>query len=241
VRLAPPAFALLGALALAGCAVAPPRIDARVETVALEAPADEDLVELVSMPGRSTPLALLHQFHEVTGVVLLYDEQTRPDLRERFTWLGTWRGPRSRALDFLRALLATRELVAVPIGPSVAPWGYRIASMNDPSLRTRPIVLEEDEVLAHGDLAGTYVLTVLHVHEDLDRGRARQALSTLTTSTANLGRIHDVEGTRAIVVADWAPLVATMKRALDEINAIAESSAGREKPRAPRGGPASAR
>jgi hypothetical protein len=168
--------------------------------------------------------------------VLLYDAETTPYLRERFTWIGTWRGPRSRALDFLRALLATRHLVLVAVGPPAAPLGYRVVDSNNPSTTARPLVLDERDVLGHERAEGMYVITTLRVHDAVDPDRMRQALSMFTT-----GRLQSVRGSASLVVADWAPVVATMKRALDEINAIAESSAAHEESPAPRVDRASAR
>lgn len=52
----------------------------------------------------------------------------------------------------------------------------------------------------------------------MDTTRLRNALSPISTQTAGIGRISDVPD-RWLLVADFAPVVATMKRLVDRVNA----------------------
>lgn len=187
------------------------------ESVPRPAPTGET-VEFAPDPGGVPVLEFLATIQRRTGAIVLYDEATNQKLRSRLTWVGTWRVPTSRVLDFARSVLFAHNMVLVPLGPQEGVPSYALLDQNNPQVKAHPVFLREQEVLGYADCDGLYVVTVLRLRDIVDSGRARQALSTMTTQTANIGRIQDVPGGRAILVADFAPTVAAMKRVLDEVN-----------------------
>ena len=64
---------------------------------------------------------------------------------------------------------------------------------------------------------GIYVSCVLTLPEGVDAPRVRQALSQYSTKTAGLGRINDAANAGVLIVGDFAAIVATMRRVLDEM------------------------
>jgi general secretion pathway protein D len=88
----------------------------------------------------------------------------------------------------------------------------------DPNLKSRPVYIEEDEIDAYADRDGLYVVTTLTLHNISDTTRVRNALSPLSTATAGIGRIQDIAGSRSLIVGDFAPVVAAMKKLLGYID-----------------------
>jgi hypothetical protein len=108
----------------------------------------------------------------------------------------------------------------------------------DPSLKSRPTYIDESQVFDYADRDGLYVVTALRVRDTVDATRVRNALSPLSTATAGIGRIQDMGGaggSRYLIVGDFAPVVAAMKRVLDVVNAGTPPSAAvqRAAPAAP--------
>jgi hypothetical protein len=83
--------------------------------------------------------------------------------------------------------------------------------------RSSAVRLDDAEVRDYADRDGFYVVANLHVPDGVDAISVRNALAVQSTQTAGLGRIADVRGSRSIVVLDFAPVVASMKRAIDSL------------------------
>lgn len=186
------------------------------------APATGPIVELTCPPGGMKTLDLLRLLQEKTGAVVLYDTLTNQKLKTTdVEWFGTWRVPTSRLVDAVRAVLHHENLLLVPIGLGGEGEAYFVQDQNNPVIKGRPVWLPETEVLAHEECDGLYVVTTLRVRDMVDTSRVRQALTSMTTMSASIGRIQDVPGGRTILIGDFAPVVAAMKRVVDEINARA--------------------
>jgi hypothetical protein len=185
-------------------------------------PATGPIVEVTCPPEGMPALDLLRLLNEKTGAIVVYDLVTNQKLKlARVQWVGTWRVPSSRLVDAVRAALHQQAMVMMPMDVGGTAEAYAVVDMNNPVVKTRPTWIPESEVYAHEVCDGLYVLTTLRVRDIVDTARVRQALTLLTTQTASIGRVQDVPGGRAIVVGDFAPVVAAMKRVVDEINASA--------------------
>lgn len=186
-----------------------------------EAPTGE-MVELKSPPGGMPFLELVALVSEKTGAVIAYDSNTNQRLKSsRFESVGTWRVQSSRLIDALRSILATSNQVIMPMSLGGDGAGYMIYDQNNPLMKMGVEWVPESRVLGYEHADGKYIVTVLRVRDIVDTGRLRQALTSQTTQTAALGRIQDVPGGRGIVVSDFAPVVAAMKRIVDEVNRTA--------------------
>ena len=127
----------------------------------------------------------------------------------------------SKVFGWVQAALYAKGLVLVPVGPTRLTEGgtWQLMSDCDPVMRQSPVVLEESDVLAHEDRAGLLVMTTLRVPDGVDSTHMRNALSPISTQTAGVGRIQDVPG-RGLVIVDFAPVVAAMKRTVDAVGGM---------------------
>ncbi|MCE9636354.1 MAG: hypothetical protein K8T90_11680 [Planctomycetes bacterium] len=186
-----------------------------------EAPTGE-MIELKSPPGGMPFLELAALVSEKTGAVIAYDPVGNQKLRTtRFEWAGTWRVQTSRLIDALRSILATSNQVIMPMSLGGDGAGYMIYDQNNPLMKMGVEWVPESRVLGYEHADGKYIVTVLRVRDMVDTVRLRQALTSQTTQIASIGRIQDVPGGRGIVVSDFAPVVAAMKRIVDEVNRTA--------------------
>jgi hypothetical protein len=187
------------------------------------------VVRLAPKEGGCTIRELFDLIQTRTGQSILYDSHNATFKQARVEFIGEHLVDESELFDWLQAVLSYRKLVLVPVGPR-SPEGrvqWCVMDMADPSLKSKPVFIDEADVEGLADRDGLYVVTSLRVRDTVDVQRARNALSPLSTATAGIGRIQDV-GRRFLVVGDFAPVVAAMKRMLDRINT--ESSPPTEAP-----------
>lgn len=126
-----------------------------------------------------------------------------------------------RLFDWVQAALFQKDLALVPVGPRCANWErtWQVRSICDPVMISSAVEVEDDHVLDYADRNGLYVVTTLRVPEGVDTTQMRNALSLLATQTAGLGRISDVPKSHSLVVIDFGPVVAAMKRQIDAVGA----------------------
>ena len=192
-----------------------------VAEVARPAPTGE-IVEITCPPEGMRVLDLLNMVSAKLGAVLIYDPASNTKLMTaKLQALGTWRVPRSGLLDMCRAALTHQNLMIVPVGSSVGGEVLSVLDMNNPMVKTSPTWVPENEVLGYARCDGLYIVTTFRIRDTVDTARVRNALTSLTTQTASIGRVQDVPGGRALVVGDFAPVVAVMKRIVDQINLMA--------------------
>lgn len=131
-------------------------------------------------------------------------------------WVGDVVLPEDRLFDWLQAVLSYHGLVLVPVGPKseVAPEQWFAMEQASTQLTARPVYITEDEVESYADRDGLYVVTSFNLKHISDTSRVRNALSPLLTKTAGIGRLNDIPGTRSLIVGDFAPIVAAMKKLL---------------------------
>lgn len=234
--------AALGACASGGATTGPPGASPMQQVAAEDAPAatwepwpppgrtdvprpeaSGGTVEIVCPDGGMPALDLVRLVSKETGIAVSYDSSPQGKIKVvRIEWAGTLRVPRLRLLDAARALLAHHSLVLVPVGPEEGTETWMVLDMANPMVKSRPTWIPEEEVLAYADCDGLYVCTTLRIRDTVDTQRVRTALTPLATTTAGIGRVQDVPGTRHVILGDFAPVVAAMKRLVDEINRLAE-------------------
>jgi hypothetical protein len=198
-------------------------------------------VHLTSDDGVTSLEELFELIQKRTGISILYDSTNAAIQRTRIDCtLGSHDVDESELFDWLQAVLSCCKLVVVPVGPASPDgrprWVVR-EETGDASRKGRPAYVEEGEIEKYADRAGLYVVTRLHVRDTVDTARARDALSLLCTPPDSqskdacggpgIGRIRELPGTRDLIVGDFAPVVAAMKRVLDVINANTPPLAGR--------------
>lgn len=165
-------------------------------------------------------LDLFQYIHKITGRSILFDEASNQKLKSKVTFVGSHVIRQSELFDWLQAVLSFNNMVLVPVGP-VSPDGSKqwfCLDQNNPAIKTKPVYVAEDDILRYEERDGLYIVTSISLKNISDTGRVRQALTSLMTQTANIGRIQDVPGSRAVIIGDFAPVVAAMKRLVDYID-----------------------
>jgi hypothetical protein len=168
---------------------------------------------------------LFESINRATGISILYDSGNATFKQAKVEFIGAHVIEEEQLFDWLQAVLSYRKLVLVPVGPRSPDdkQQWFVMDQADPNLKSRPVWIDESEVSDYADRDGLYVVTTLRVRDTLEPVRARNALSPLSTATAGIGRIQD--NGRFLIVGDFAPVVAAMKRLLDRMNADTPPSA----------------
>jgi type II secretion system protein D len=166
-------------------------------------------------------LELFSSIHRVTGRSILYDEGTNPKIKTaKVQFVGTHIVRERDLFSWLQAVLSFNNLVLVPVGPT-SPDGKQqwfCLDQNNAAVKTKPVYIDEKDIYEFEDRDGLYVVTSLQLRYISDTARVRQALTALTSTAAGGGRIQDVPGSRSIIVGDFAPVVAAMKRLVEYID-----------------------
>jgi hypothetical protein len=207
----------------------PPPQEARPS--AADPAGSNETIRLLPKEGGWRLTEWIEQIAKATGRPILYDETNATFRQAKIDFTGTVTMRQSDLFAFAQAALSYKKLVLVPVGPKLADGqqAWFVMDQADPNLKSRPLFLEESEVLDYADRDGLYVVTTLRLRDTVDAVRARNSLSPLSTATAGIGRVQD-NGGRFLIVGDLAPVVAAMKRLLDRINAETPPSALRPAP-----------
>jgi type II secretion system protein D len=163
---------------------------------------------------------LFDNINKTTGISILYDSGNATFKQAKVEFVGVHVIEEDQLFDWLQAVLSYRKLVLVPVGPKSPDEKQQwfVMDQADPNLKSRPVYIKEDEIDAYADRDGLYVVTTLTLKNISDTTRVRNALSPLSTATAGIGRIQDIAGSRALIVGDFAPVVAAMKQLLSYID-----------------------
>jgi len=169
---------------------------------------NDDKTVTVRIEAETALADLIDAAAEATGEAILYDPNTQR-IRGQAVGVAIEKTvPRDRLLDAYRAILAFYELTLVPIGPS----GYEIhlaidsrSTNNFVKNMARTVPYEELDDWA--DKAGHYISCAIPVRNIDNLTTLRTAMSTAVTP-AGIGRVHEVPGSHAIIVTDFAPTVA---------------------------------
>ncbi len=189
-------------------------------------------VKITPREGGWQVIELIEHIHRATGRSVLYQSTNAALKNSKVEFIGDHTIHESELFDWLQAVLSFHKLVLVPVGPK-GPDGaqqWLVMDQADPNLRSRPTWIEERDVFRHEDRDGFFVVTMLRVRDTVDPARVQRALAPLSTQTAGIGRIQEMGS--YLIVSDFAPVVAAMKRMLDRINNGTPPSAVRPVPAA---------
>ncbi|MHC4137477.1 MAG: secretin N-terminal domain-containing protein [Planctomycetota bacterium] len=154
----------------------------------------------------------------IVGRPLLYDPNNQRIRGQPMSTGMSWAVPKGRELDLIRSILAFHEIVLIPSGPK----GYEVLLAVD-SRSTNMFVKNKAEFVPYERLAeyedkdGVFITTSIPVRHVDNLTTLRTALSTMVTP-AGIGRVHEVPGTRRLVVMDFAPSVVAMARVVRELD-----------------------
>lgn len=236
MRLARPALSLLAVAAFAlatalppataygqdgGKPPAPPPQDKPEAAQPGPKPDDGDVVRILPQDGGWKVEDLFKHIHRTTGKSILYDSGPTGKVKSaKVEFIGEYAIRRSELFDWLQAVLSYCSLVLVPVGPK-GPDGEQqwfCLDQANAMVKTRPVYIDEDDIPKYADRDGLYVVTSVTLKHISDTQRVRTALQPLSTTTAGIGRVQDIQGSRALILGDFAPVVAAMKRLLDYID-----------------------
>jgi len=171
----------------------------------------EELIQITPKEGGWEIEQLFRTIAEYTGESIVYDPQAPQIARKKIEFVGTQTVPKKDLFAWFQSLLSFQRLILVPVGPKdYEQW--MALDLNASQITNRPIFVPEDEIEAWADRDGVYIVSTITVKNMGDTSRARNALAQL--STRQIGRINDVPGNMSFVVADFAPVVASMYRLL---------------------------
>jgi general secretion pathway protein D len=207
---------------LAGCLALAAASPALAQDDGEDAPLREEdqIVQLNPREGGWEIQDLFRAISEMTGASILFEGQNAVIKSKKIEFIGTQPIPKARLFDWLQAVLSYHGLVLVPVGPE-SPTGQQqwfALDQANANLTSRPVYIAEGDILDYADRDGLYVVTSITLKNIKDTGRVRQALSQMSTKTAGLGRINDIQGSRSLIIGDFAPIVAAMKRLVDFID-----------------------
>ena len=217
----PSLSAAASAAPAAGWETGPPQAQPRTSTAPARVPSAAVTLSPKANGWRIDEL--FEQVQAATGISFLYDSGNAAFKQAKVEFIGPFKIPEDQLFAWLQAVLSYRKLVLVPVGPKAVDGKQQwfVMDQADPNLKSRPVYIDESEILDYADRDGLYVVTTMRVRDMVDTSRVRNALAPLSTATAGIGRIQDVPGGKALIVGDFAPVIAAMKQVLDRINAAA--------------------
>jgi hypothetical protein len=193
-------------------------------------PSPGPIVKVPMKQGGYRIVELCELISRETGRPIVVDESMATYKQAKVDFTSDIAVPKSELFAWFQSMLIYRKLVVVPAGPVLenGEHAWVMMEMADPSLKSRPWIVAESEVASLENNDGLYIVTSLRLRDTVDAARARNALSTISTATAGIGRVQD--SGRFLIVGDFAPVVATMKRLIDRMNAETPPSAVRPAP-----------
>lgn len=175
-----------------------------------------DVIEIAIPDGGLRYEDLFALVARETGLRIRYERHNAVVKSKRVQIVGPVRVPRDDLLAWFQDTCFVDGLVAIPYGPQDR-RELVVLDQANANLTQHPVFVPEDELPELAGRTGVYVASVLTLPEGVDPARTRQALSQYSTKTAGLGRINDVADANALIVGDFASIVATMRRVLDEL------------------------
>jgi general secretion pathway protein D len=186
----------------------------------------EAYVSINSPKEGFTLLALLEAVNKQAERSVIYDSniQTKMD-KVKIQFVGSYRIPRSRLFDWLQGVLSFSQYILIPIGPEGAEQ-WMVVDLVNQAIRSRPTYVREEDLDKWKDRDGVYIVCTLRAKnlDQNDSQRARTAIQQLLTTSANIGRINEVPGQNAFVIADFAPVVYASKKLLEAMDLKIEAN-----------------
>lgn len=190
-----------------------------------EAAPGERTVTFSSPKEGFTLLELLEGVNAQTDRSVLYDSNIKVKIEKtKVQFIGNYTVPKSRMFDWLQGVLSFASFILIPIGPADHEQ-WMVVDVTNPAIRSRPTYVKEEELDAWKDRDGVYIVSTLRVKnlDSADLQRARTGLQQLLTTTATIGRINEVPGQSAFVIADFAPVVYASKKLLEAMDVPLQS------------------
>ena len=179
--------------------------------------AASDTIRIEPRAGGWEWVDLLRLVSEEAKVSIRYQAYNAVIKGKKVSWIRPMDVARTDLVAWVQDLAFFDGIVIVPQGPSDR-GSYVVMDVADANASGYPVFVPEDELAALAGRVGLYVTSVLTLPEGADPSRVRQALSQMSTKVAGLGRLNDLgKDSRVILVADFAAVVANMRRTLDEI------------------------
>jgi hypothetical protein len=181
---------------------------------------DATLVRFGPKEGGWTIYDIFDHVHRTAGISILYDSREGTFKQENVAIDGVRILAGSQLYDWLQSVLNKRRMVLVPVGPVGANGTRQWFAMDtpDPSPTWGPVYIHESEIGDYADHEGTYVVTTITLSCTADTTRMRNALAPISTTTGGVGRIQDFPGSGALIVGDYAPVVAEMAQRAAELD-----------------------
>ncbi len=212
---------------------APPRLrrpqremDRRDRFETWKPPAVSDPIVLPEPGEGYTWKQIFGLIQEHTGHIVFWDTDSAIIHAKRIRFSGAPRIDRRDLIAWAQDVGAQHDLSIRPLGPvSRQQW----VAMDHASTRmtSNPQFISEDDLHEYQGREGVHIACALSLPEGVDGARARQALSQFSTKYAGIGGISEIDSGHVLLVADFASIVARMRRLLDEM-AIARWQAQQE-------------
>lgn len=180
----------------------------------------EEVVSFTSPKDGWTLLDLLEAVNRQTGRSVIYSSDTKKKVEsKRLQFMGSHTLPKARLFDWLQGVLSFESYILIPIGPS-GHEQWMVVDVTNPAIRSRPTYVAEEDLEKWKDRDGVYIVATLRVKnlDAADLNRARTGFQQLLTTTNTIGRINEVPGQNAFIIADFAPVVYAMKRLLEAMD-----------------------
>ena len=165
-------------------------------------------------------LELLDAVNKQAGRSIVLESKVRDKIqKEKIQFIGTYSVPRSRLFDWLQGVLSFSSYILIPIGPDeYSQW--MVVEMTNQGIRSRPTYVDEKDLDKWKDRDGVYIVCTLRARslDANDAQRARTAIQQLMSTTNNLGRINEVPGQNAFIIADFAPVVYAARKLLEAMD-----------------------
>ena len=175
--------------------------------------------EVLTIPVPDNGLAYPDLFELVareTGYRIRYEQHNAVVKSKRVSIVGDVKVPKDDLLAWFQDLCFVDGQIVLPYGPPDR-REFAVLDYANAHVTSTPIFIDEDDLPDLAGRTGIYVAAVLTLPEGVDAPLVRQALSQYSTKTAGLGRINDAADSSVLIVGDFAAIVATMRRVLDEM------------------------
>jgi len=180
----------------------------------------EEILILTTPKDGMSLMELLDAVNKQAGRSIILESKVRDKIKkEMIQFVGTYQVPRSRLFDWLQGVLSFSSYILIPIGPANHEQ-WMVVEVTNQGIRSRPTYVKEEELDLWKDRDGVYIVCTLRAKslDANDAQRARTAIQQLMSTTNNLGRINEVPGQNAFIIADFAPVVYAAKQLLNAMD-----------------------
>jgi type II secretory pathway component GspD/PulD (secretin) len=184
--------------------------------------ANDGLVHIVISDNQPV-VEILRALAKATDKPILWSPDDKAIAGRRISPASEITCPPDRVLPLVRALLVPVEVALIPLGPPGHEFYYASDARMLQSqilLRMKPTSIEisEENVKEVESQDGLYVTTVIRTSNLDDLRDARSVLQRMLTQN-NVGTVQEVPSARALIVTDFAPVVAAVYRTVKLLDA----------------------